>query len=177
MATEALKSTAITNLDATPVVPNTVGQGAAGRLQTINAFVTTTSGVTVGSTYRMVRIPTNAKVKHVFWESAAMTQGSFDVGIYYSDSTVDGTTPANQGVIVPTTGSAFFGSAVSAASAVAMTDITNESGNYTVANRNKELWDALALTSDPGGFFDIVFVSTNTITAGALFGVEVQFVM
>lgn len=173
MTTEALKSTGVTNLDTLPVVPVTAGVYGPGRLRHVAGYVTTTSGVTIGSTYAMVRIPSNAHVKRVTWEAAAMTQGPFDVGLSYSTSTIDGTIPDNQGDVIDAD---FFASATSAASAVVCgTDITNESGTYTVAKRYKQIWDAVGLSSDPGGYFDVVFTSTNTITVGALMMCEVFY--
>lgn len=165
MTTEALKSTSITNDDATPVVFNTAGQGAAGLLRQVNDFTTTTSGKTVGSTYRLVRVPTKAKVKAVTIDASAMTQGSFDIGIYR--------TAADGGAVVS---AGFFGTAIDCSSAVRATDVTNESGTYTADKQNKELWDAAAVSADPGGFYDIVATSTNTITAGALLALRVTYV-
>lgn len=175
--TSHLKSTSITNLDATPVVQNTSGQGAPGALKSVSDTSATVSGDLAGSTYIMVRVPTNAKMKHLYFEAAAMTAGKLNLSVYYSDSTSDGTAPANQGVIVPTTGDQFFASDIDCASAVSITDVINESGNNPVANRNKPLWDALGLTSDPGGYFDIVAVCHTTgITTGAAFYVEAVYV-
>jgi hypothetical protein len=174
--TSALKSTAITNLDSSPVVANTAGEGGPARVKHVTAFITTVSADNAGSTYRLVRLPSYAIVKSIRFESAAMTGGKFNLSVYYSDSTTDGTSSANTGVIVPTTGDQFFASDIDAASAVGITDVTNESGNYTIDKRNKHLWDALGLTSDPGGFFDIVAVChTTAVTTGALMGIEVTY--
>ncbi len=151
MTTEALKSASVTNRDATPALANTAGEGGAGQLKSVNDYFTPTSGKTVGSTYRVIRLKSTAHVKHIFWEAGAMTQGPFDVGAYYSDA-ADGTQPALAGTVIDAD---FFASAVSAASAVGITDITNESGTYTADKRNKQLWDALGLTSDPGGFIPV----------------------
>lgn len=172
MTTEALKSTSITNSDASPPTVNSVGKGAPGALQYVGDYVTTTSGVTVGSTYKMVRIPSNCVVKKVEWEAEAMTQGPFDVGLNYSDAN-DGTQPSLQGTVIDAD---FFATAVSAASAVVPTDITAEAGTYTLDKRNQPIWQAVGLTADPGGFFDLVFTSTNTITAGAKMGARVFFI-
>src|SRR5690242_918591 len=178
MATENLKSTAITNLDASPVSISTAGKGASGVLRSVNGYVTVSAAASAGSTYKLVRVPTTAKVKQVLFESEAQGAGAFNLSVYYSDSTTDGTQPANQGVIVPTTGDQFFASDVSAASAITQGDYTNESGNYDLSLRNKELWDALGLTSDPGGFFDIVaVVHTTAVTTGTgKLGVCVNYV-
>ena len=177
MAVEALKSTAITNLDATPVVQNTAGEGGISRIFHVNGFQTASASASTGSTYRLVRIPTSAKVKQIVFESAAQGAGKFDLSVYYSDSTVDGSPVAQAGAVVASTGSQFFASIIDCASAVARTDVTNESGNYTVDKRNKALWDALGLSSDPGGWFDIVAVcATTAVTTGTgKFGVDVWF--
>jgi len=175
--TEALKSTSVTNLDADPVVHNNAGKGAPGNLKVVDDYITPTTGAATGSTYQLVRVPSNAIVKQIFFEAGAMTAGKFNLSVYYSTSTTDGTAASKQGVIVPTTGDSFFASDIDCAAAVTPTDVTNESGNYTLAKRSKELWDALALTSDPGGFFDIVAVChTTAVTTGAAMGIKVYYV-
>ena len=55
-------------------------------------------------------------------------------------------------------------------------DLVSESGNYPISKRNKALWDALGLTTDPGGFMDIVaVVHTTDITTSGAFGIIVTF--
>ena len=178
MTTEALKSTAITNLDASPIVANTAGHGAPGLLHEVDGYVTVSASMAAGSTYRLVRLPSNAIVKHVWFESEAQGAGKFNLSAYYSDSTTDGTTAANQGVIVPTTGDQFWASDIDCASAVKMLDEVNESGNNGWDKRQKRLWDALGLTTDPGGFIDVVAVvhTTDVTTGTGKLGVAVQFV-
>jgi len=165
--TSHLKSTQITNLDASPVGSNTSGVSAPGSIQHVDGWVTALAADAAGSTYQLVRVPSNCIVKRLILEGEAQGAGAINLSVYYSDSTSDGTSSANKGVIVPTTGDQFFASDVSLASAVAPTDVTNESGNYTIDKRSKRLWDALGLTSDTGGFFDIVaVVHTTAITTG-----------
>lgn len=167
MAVENLKSAAITNLDATPAVLNTAGDGAPDDLASVSGFATASASASAGSTYKLVRVPTKARMKHLFFESEAQGAGAFNLSVYYSSSTIDGTAAANVGLIVPTTGDQFFASDINCASAVASIDEINESGNNPMANRNKQLWDALGLASDPGGFFDIVaVVHTTAVTTG-----------
>jgi hypothetical protein len=177
MGTSNLKSAAITNLDASPAVIPTSGEGAPGMLRCVSGFVTTVASDAQGSTYRLVRVPSRAVIKQIIFESQAQAAGDINLSVYYSDSTIDGTQPALQGLIVPTTGDQFFASDIAVTSAVLPTDKTNESLNYTLALRNKKLWDALALASDPGGFFDIVaVVHTADITTGAAqLGVTVYY--
>ena len=166
MGTSALKSTPITNLDAVPVVANTAGRGAKGTVRQANGYVTAVASDAVGSTYQLVRVPSNCVLKHCFFSSEAQGAGKVQLSVYYSDSTVDGTAAANQGLVVPTTGAGFISGDIDCTSAVASSDRI-DGGTYTLDKRNKELWDALGLTSDPGGFFDIVaVVHTTAITTG-----------
>lgn len=171
------KSTAITNLDASPIVMNTAGDGGSARLFNKSANITAGASDAAATVYLMVRIPSQARVKHLWLESQAQGAGKVNASVYYSDSTTDGTPAAKQGVIVPTTGDQFFASDVDLASAVQNTDIINESGNNPATNRNKQLWDALGLTADPGGFFDIALVvHTTAITTGTgIIGLMVEY--
>lgn len=178
MTVENLKSSGITNLDASPIVRDTSGEGAAGILRQTNDFAVLSAAASVTSTYRIVRVPSNAKVKSVSLESEAQGAGKVNVSVYYSDGTADGTALANSGVIVPTTGDSFFASDVDLAAAVASTNVTNESGNYPLSKRNQPLWQALGLTADPFGFFDVVLVvHTTAITTGTgRTGLQVTYV-
>lgn len=172
MTTEALKSTVITGYDASPPTKPAGGAGGANGLQEISGSVTTTTGVTTGSTYQLVRLRSDAYVKRVILESAAMsTSASMNIGLYYSDAN-DGTAKANQGTALS---AALFASAVSVASAVVASDVTNQSGSYTIDKRVQPLWQAAGLSSDPGGFFDVTAVAASTVTAGGLMGVSVEF--
>lgn len=173
MATEALKSTAITNMDATPRVKATAGAGARDGLKEISGTVTSTTGKTSPSTYQLVRLRSTAFVKRIVLDSAA--QGSstaLDFGLYYSSDNRDGTSAANAGTVIDQD---FFASAVDVSSAVRASDITNESGTYTLDKRIQPLWQAAGLSTDPGGYFDIVATSTATINTGALFGISVTY--
>ena len=178
MTTEALKATAITNLDASPIVTNTAGHGAPSSIKEVDGYVTVSASMAAGSTYRLVRLPSKAILKHLFFESEAQGAGKFNLSLYYSDSTTDGTAAANQGVIVPTTGDQLFASDIDCASAVVSADKINESGNFGWDKRQKQLWDAAGLTTDPGGFFDIVAVvhTTDVTTGTGKLGVAAQYV-
>lgn len=183
--TEALKSTSITNLDASPVTPNTSGEGSSGVLRAINDNVTSTAGATSPSTYKMVRIPTNAKIKRVLLSCAAHGGASaFDIDVAYSDSPTDGTQPSLQGSIVQISAAdnKLFGAAVSAVSALKHSDVTFN-GTFTSAHKNLPLWQVLVnlgtadFTTDPKGFFDIVLKSTATDTSGGNLEIEVDYVV
>lgn len=110
MAADNIKSAAIVNLDATPAYPATTGEGASGYAKFIEGYCTATAtGIaTQYSTYQLVRVPTNAKIKSVwFGESTELDTHSadalvLDFNMIHSDSTVDNT-PANLQSLIPTT--------------------------------------------------------------------------
>src|SRR5258708_8679223 len=100
MTVENLKSTAITNLDATPPTIASGGRGSATRLKSVNETILPVTAKTAPSTYQMVRIPSAAVVKHVLVQAAAATDFDADSGLYFSDSKTDGTLVANQGLVI-----------------------------------------------------------------------------
>ena len=167
MATENLKSTQITNLDANPVTQGgaTAGEGGNGALICAEGYgVTATTAVTNGSTYQMCRVPTTAKIKQIWLcLDAAVTTFTGKIGLTYSTSDHDGTKQSNvaavvSGSVAPTAVSGadtLFASSYAMAAITTMTEVSNQSGNYTTAKRVKRLWDAAGLSSDPSGFFDI----------------------
>jgi hypothetical protein len=185
MATEALKSTTITNLDASPIVTPALGEGGPGFVRSVSETITTTSGVTSGSTYRFVRVPSNAKIKFVGMRNAAMTAGTADLDIAHSDSTTDGTQPSLQGTIpqVSSADNKLFGSALSWASASTGNGFVEETfaNAFLPKHLNMPLWAVLndlgatGYTADPGGFFDFVFKTTATITTGAAVTLKVDY--
>jgi hypothetical protein len=186
MAADTLKSTSITNLDAVPVVQNSTGEGAPGYSRAISDSAAPTAAglAAIGSAYKLVRIPSNVKLKsiNIVTDAALDTNAAptlaAKVGAFYSDGTQDGTQPALQGTAV-NTGADFAASGTKFGSATAATLNVDGLGALTLPNRNKPLWAALGLASDPGGFFDIVLTLTAvaaTAAAGGNVGVVVQYV-
>lgn len=175
MAVDHVKSTPITNLDASPVVPNTAGEGAAAELMEIFGYATAVASSTADATYQLVRVPSNCKVKQILFESAAQGAGKFDLGAYYATDGQGGHAAAL--LAAAAIDQDFFATAIDCASAVTVTDVTNESGTYTLDKRNQPLWQALGLTSDPGGSIDIVAtVKTTDVTTGTgKFGISVRY--
>jgi len=187
MAGHILKSASITNLDAVPVVPNTIGEGAPGMEIVINDFVTTFSADDTTSTYRMCRFPTNAKIKDLKIFSAIATAGSADIDVAFSSSTSDGTSSGLVGGIVQLTGpvdNKLFGAAKSLVATVAAGPIIANAfqGTFTPAMQNIPMWQNLVtlgatqFTADPGGFFDILVRITTAITTGGTLSCELRYV-
>ena len=164
MSVEHIKSTSVTNREASPPVANTAGAGAAGRLHSINDYVTAPASASADSTLRVVRVPSNCKVKRVILESEAQAAGKFDVGVYYPITGHTGVADLAANAIDQN----LFAIDVDCASAVAPLDVTNYgSSAYTLGKRNQPLWQAAGLSSDPGGYFDIALtVHTTAITTG-----------
>lgn len=169
MAADTLKSLSITNLDSTIIVPNPTGNGAAGPLRNVSDFVTPTVGglASTASTYKMVRLPTNAKLKALKLNADAALDSStglvLNVGAYYSDATNDGTAAANQGVLI--SANCFAAAKVFQAT---FTDV-DVLGAFGAAKRQQPLWQGLGLASDPGGFIDVVVavsvIATTPVSA------------
>jgi hypothetical protein len=118
----------------------------------------------INATYQFVRVPSNCKVKQVIFDSEAQAAGAIDIGVYYATDGEGGKPTAL--LAAPRSARHLFASAVALTSASQPTDVTNESGTYTPLKRNQPLWQAAGLTSDPGGYFDIVGTLTTAITTG-----------
>lgn len=107
MAADNVKSLQITNLDATPILAATRGQGAACMTFQLDDYVaaTATGLGTTGSWYKLCRMPTGAIIKKfVVSSDAALDTNSapalaIDVNFIFSDSTTDGTPVGLQGLI------------------------------------------------------------------------------
>ena len=153
MAVVAVKSTLITNADATPAVLNSPRvDGGFERIEVATAAIT--SGDDIASTYRMFRVPSNAVMTDLrIYSPDIGTTTISDIGLYRT---------AKDGGAVQDAD--FFASAVSLKDgALNGTDVLHEAAVFTIANSGKELWEALGLTSDPSVFYDVAL----TLTAAA----------
>lgn len=155
MAVVAVKSSQITNRDASPVVLNNA-RISGGRLFHERAVVTITNTDSVASTYRLFEIPSNALVVSVRVSAPDIgTTTAADIGIYQ--------TTANGGAVVDAD---HFASAVSLnAGAINKSDVTHEAAVYTLANGEKPLWEALGLTADSQRGYDVVATLTGAADA------------
>jgi hypothetical protein len=175
MAVDHVKSTPITNLDASPAVQNTAGEGGPAPAKMADGYATALASSSVGSTYQLVRVPSNAKVKSIIFESEAQTAGKFDLGLFYATDG-EGLKPTSL-LITDAIDADFFASAIDCASAVVPTEVVGESGVNTLDKRSQPLWKAAGLSADPGGYFDIVAsVITTAVTTGTgKFGIRVTY--
>jgi len=155
MAVVAVKSTLITNADATPVVLNSPRvDGAFEHVKVATAAIT--SGDDIASTYRMFRVPSNAVMTDLrIYSPDIGTTTISDIGLYAADG----------GAVADAD---FFASALSLKDgALNGVDVLHEAAVFTIANSGKELWDALGLTSDPSVFYDVTLTLTGAADATA----------
>lgn len=190
MAVVTTKSTSITNWDATPIFIPTTGEGADGLQRVANDSMTSVVGDSIGSIYRFVRIPTNAKIKKVLLNIfTASTAGAADIDIAFSDSLTDGTQPAFSQLanpVVQTTGPAdnkLFGAAFALTATQKQTDITFQTTSFLASYQNLPLWQVLVnlgctqFVADPGGYFDIIMKLTTAVTVAAgVIAIECDYV-
>jgi hypothetical protein len=102
----------------------------------------------------MFRVPSNAVMTDLrIYSPDIGTTTISDIGLYRT---------AKDGGAVQDAD--FFASALSLKDgALNGVDVLHEAAVFTIANSGKELWEALALTSDPSVFYDVAF----TLTAAA----------
>jgi len=175
MAVDHVKSTFITNLDASPAVINTAGEGGPAPVKDVDGWATVIASGSVGATYQLARVPSNAKIKSITWESEAQGAGKFNLGVYYA---TDGEGGRPTSLLVANTINAnLFATDIDTTSAITPVNYVNQSTNYTLDKRTQPLWQAAGLSSDPGGYFDIVAtVHTTAVTTGTgKIGIRVSY--
>jgi hypothetical protein len=105
MANDTVKSTSLTNLDATPLLINNGGQGQVAFAGQVEDFCAATAAglQSAGSYYKLVRVPSFALIKEVTvaTDSGPNLAGALaiDLNWIFSDSTDDGTPTWLQGLI------------------------------------------------------------------------------
>jgi hypothetical protein len=176
-----LKSASITNLDATPPVRPTAGaEGGVGRVFKVVGIVgPTTDTDTTGGVLRCCRIPSQARVQSIkAFQLAATTTATFDIGLDYSDAVGDGTSPGNY-VAGTALNDDMFAAAWDSHAIITPVELAFQNLDYLPTDIVNPIWQAAgtALTSDPGGYFDIVLTNRSTISGAATLIVLVDYVV
>lgn len=156
-----LKSTAITNREATPRVAANPGAGASGVVRTVYGYLpSVTAALSVLSVIRLVEVPSNALVSSVKISSGAQTAGAFNIGVYRKN--------ADGALVAAASSDAFFTAALNCASAVNETECVQLATTLNSAvKRNQPLWQAIGMTADPKTGLDIcATVNTTAVTTG-----------
>jgi hypothetical protein len=171
MAVVFTKAAAITALDtAGGVIPNAVVEKAA--LYESVGVIEVANGDSIASIFRMVRVPSNARVSRIGLVCDAITGAIGDVGLYLAS------TPQAAGAVVDVD---FFASAQAFTAAIlTYTEIAHEAGgagaqNGEIANIEKRLWEVLGLSADPIVFYDIAATLTAAATAAGTLGFKVLY--
>jgi hypothetical protein len=165
MAAEHLKSAHITNATATPVVLTNAAV-AGGRLLESCGTIAPAAAAEANSTYRVCRVPSNARISQVLISAADFTTaGAINVGLY---DTAD-----NGGAVVDAD---LFASAYPMQSGpYTNSDITHESGEYTVVEAEKPLWEVLGLSADPCKEYDVAATVSTAFDGGQTMHLKCRF--
>lgn len=149
-------SSGVANLVATPRVINSPAL-AGGNLKAYPGVIASAADDSATSVGRFCRIPSNLCVQSVQYSGAdASSAGAIDIGIY---ETAD-----NGGAVVDAD---LFASAFALTNGPdANTEVAFESGEYTLAESVKPLWQVLGLTSDPCKDYDVAYTITTTFNGG-----------
>jgi len=163
MAIDHVKSLAITNLDASPVVPVTAGEGTGATLNAVSSGdVIGVASSSIAATYQFVRVASNCKIKSLLFSSEAQAAGTVNLGLYYATDGLGGKPTAL--LLANTINATLFASAIAVTSAVTQQEVLANA--FTPLMRNQPLWQAAGLASDPGGEFDIVGTLAAALTTG-----------
>ena len=168
MAEVTLKSTAVTNMDATPVV-KVNSQISGGVVREAVGFVTTNDDDSIGSVYRLVRVPSRARISEIrgYSDIGSASAGIANVGVHL----------ANGGAVKDADhfASAWDFSATDTQGVV----LENEAQVGNLVNEMEEqLWEALGETADPNVDYDITLTLTQAVaTAAAVVGIKVRYVL
>lgn len=163
-AVVALKSTAITNMDAQPAVLNTANN-SHGNIRESQGIAAISNGDSVGSTYRVARIRSSTRVSSIkLWAPDIGTTTAANVGVY--------DTAANGGAVV--SASLFAaGQALNAGPYVAL-DVTFSALAQSTAEQR--LWELLGLSADPMKDYDLALTLSGAADAAGNVVVRVQHV-
>jgi hypothetical protein len=172
MAADTVKSNWLTQLDTTWATrdPQSAGFGVPTHTSYAEDYVAATAAGlgNTSSIYKALRLPTTTCLKSINIENPTqLDSGSglaFDIGAYYSDAVDDGTPAANQGSSI--SANCFMSNVAFGATAK-----TRQwgMGNLAANLRTSPLWQQVGLSSDPGGYIDIVLavhVAAGTGVAG-----------
>jgi hypothetical protein len=165
MALIHVKSASVTNLDASPAIANSAGEGAGAVKKSITGIATGTASANIDSTFQMVRVPSNCKIKGLYFQTQAQAVGVTDVGLYYATDGEGG--QATSLLVAAAINRVFFATSINLNTTTPQDVLCNPiTSGYTPDKWNMPLWQAAGLTSDPGGYFDITLSLTTAITTG-----------
>lgn len=166
MAVANTKSTHIGNADATPPVL-TSAHVHGGIMRASAGTVETLAADDANSVYRLVRVPSNARIHSILLGTDAITGATqADVGVYQ--------TALNGGAVVDAD---FFATDVDISTAATVfTEVLLEATATDIAKCEKPLWELLGLSADSQREYDIC-VTVNDVTAAGTISMKVLWSM
>lgn len=167
MAIVNTKSTAITNLDATPAVRNPLYL-MGGVLREARGTVEIAAADCATSVYRMVRVHSSWLISEIKRFNDAITSGTdYDVGLYQ--------TAENGGAVKNVN---CFADAVSLASAsvTGTQDMFEAGADEGVEDLEKRVWEYAGDTADPGIFYDLAYTGVAPGSGAGTLSVIVRYV-
>lgn len=171
-----LKSTVLTNRDAIPKVLTDGFLSGGTASESVGSVQVGTSDA-AGSFYRLVQVPSNGRVDSIRWQSQALSNScALDVAVWYPTTIPTGGAnfiPAACATIIISSSS--FATNLLAGLAVQPTDVTNQSGNYSIPLQETPLWNVLGFTSDPEISFDIGFSVRVATGAAGYVGLKIAY--
>jgi len=175
MAVVTLKSTMITNRDATPKVL-TDAFVANGEMLEVEGYVAPANGDSATSKYKLCDVPSNARMSSLLMQCTALGAGAqLALGVFWPTFIPLGADllASNAGLAIDDD---FFATAVDVSAALAQSEFINESGTNTIAKQEMPLWQALGLASDPGINLDIVASVVVAIAAAGFVSVKARYI-
>jgi len=155
MAVQVKKSSVITTRDLFPSNKNN-SAFEDGSIREAVGTIEVDNGDSIGSTYLMSQVPSNARISQIILDSDDIgTTAAADFGLHQ--------TTQNGGAVVDAD---IFSAAKSlSGGAISNENILHDSGTYGIENVEKPLWDMLGLDKDPGVFYDLVATLTTASDA------------
>lgn len=154
----------IANRDSTPKVLTDAYIGGAA-LRSCEGFVQTGAQDNTASSYRLLQIPSNARIESLKLQTQALgTSCTLDVGVFYPTVVPVGSgIAASQGGAVINTNC--FAAAQACSAALAATELI--AANVAINVQEQMLWQVAGMAADPGINLDIgVQVHSATFLAG-----------
>lgn len=163
MAEVELKSTVVTNRDATPAVLSDPRLSGAELIE-VAGHVQSNSDDSDDSEYLLVYVPSSARISQVLLShDDSGTTGAANVGVFNADGTVKDED--------------LFASALDINSAAQSNlDVTHESGEYGIEDTEKRLWEVLGESEDPYVDYIVGVKLTAAVTAATDIAAKVRYV-
>ena len=158
-------SSAVTSLEANAYLSP---QKAPHMMREVSGVVTPAADQSASDFLHFCRVPSNAIVTQVMITAAdATTGGAIDIGVWYKADQPPLRTAPTTVIAGTAVDDDLFASAFDLAGGpYTNADVTYESGEYTLAESEKPLWEVLGLSEDPNTDFDIASDITTVFNGG-----------